>query len=156
MAHAQTYPGRGHSAPDYRGALHLCALTAEQRAHTCRYWYTVTDNSTAHTAFRTRAALMRWLADRRLTLTAELPAELGEHAVQRIAGTYRTAMHTAQAEFFALRGDIGREMSNGEYTMAIYTADDDGIVTVHTLNPNVHTRPVYDWGISDAMKDGGE
>lgn len=154
MTYTRTYPGRGYTAPDYKGTLWLNCLTPEQKSRTCGYWYTVTDGSTAHTAFRTRAALMAWLKRRCLRLTADLPNE-GEHSSQRIDGSYRTELHMDTAEFFALPGFWGREMSNGEYTLAIYANDPDGIVTVHTLNPNVSSRPVYDHQTSREMEDMG-
>lgn len=155
-AYTRTYPGPGYDRANPHGTLYACSLTPEQRARTCSYWYTVTDNSTAHTAFRTRMAFARWLADRGLALAADLPPE-GEHGVQRIVGSYRQAMHLDYAEFYAnaTKGKHIRVMSNGQYTLGIITTDDDGIRTVHTLNPNCHERPVFDYRESQAMEDRG-
>jgi hypothetical protein len=98
---------------------------------------------------------MAWLKRRNLQLTADLPKE-GEHSYQRLNGSFRTAMHMDDAEFFALSGAWGRIMSNGQYTLAIYTSDPDGLVTVHTLNPNVHSRPIYEYQLSVRLEDMGE
>lgn len=48
------------------GNLCVCRLTAEQREKTCGYWYTVTDNAMALTAFRSRKALDLWMQERHL------------------------------------------------------------------------------------------
>jgi hypothetical protein len=32
---------------------------------------------------------------------------------------------------------LSRVMSNGRYTLAVFTCEDDGLVTEHTLNPTV-------------------
>lgn len=152
--HTRTYPSRGYTAPDFLGTLWLCSLTPEHRARTCSYWYTVTDGSTAHTAFRTRAALMRWLDRRGLGLTVALPDE-GVPSSQRLAGSFRTAMHGDAVEFALLDGESGREMSNGRYPLAVFTKDADGIVMVHTLNPNCE-RIEFDDRSSRALEDAGQ
>jgi hypothetical protein len=130
--------------------LHACALTAEMHARTCGYWYTVESRATAHTAFATRAGLLQWAGERGLRIIGDIP-EPGAHAVLQIEGAYRTAKHMSAARFYGLDGDTSRAMSNGEYTLAIITTDADGLRTVHTLNPNVKGRPVYDYAESRAL-----
>ena len=137
-------------------SLHATTLTPEQHEHTCGYWFVVTNGAMAHTAFATRGGLDRWLIERGLSLESELP-EAGTWGTTRITGSYRTESH---GEFSATEDNPYRmveddawhqidavmataEMSNGDYTMALIT-EDDGVRTVHTLNPNVRTRVVYD------------
>jgi len=136
--------------------LYLCSLTAEQRQRTCGYWYTVTRGAMAHTAFRTKAALMAWLGDCGLSLTAAVPEKLGEHSTQAISGQYLQKMHGDYSDFYALPAikEI-RCMSNGDWTLGRIT-ESDGIRTIHTLNPNCHHRPVFDWRTSQALQDAGQ
>ena len=124
----------------------LCCLDKEGNERTRNYyWYTVlAHGSIAHTAFRKRSSLMRWAEERCLIIIGELP-EHGTHAVHRIAGTYRTALYMDRDAFDreTAGGLRTRDMSNGDWTLAIITTDGDGIRTVHTLNPNVLDRPVF-------------
>lgn len=134
----------------------LCSLTAEQRSKTCGYWYTITTkHCTAHTAFRTRQALDKWLADRNLTLPRELPP-IGQHDVQRIQGEYFTIMHGSYDEFYSVPSIAEiRLLSNGEYTLGRIASQDDGIRAVHTLNPNCKHRPTFDYRTSQELEDAG-
>jgi hypothetical protein len=134
--------------------LYATSLTPEWHEKTCGYWFTVTNGATAHTAFATRADLDRWLSERGLSLEDELP-EAGTFGTTRIIGEYRTASHgefvsddyrdgMGEGDFYSLRPVvITAAMSNGEYTLALIT-EEDGIRTVHMLNPNVRTRLVFD------------
>lgn len=128
-------------------------LTAEQRARTCGYWYTVTTyGATPHTAFKTRAGLDRWMRERGLKLTGGEALDNESGGTCRIEGTYRTNSHLYDADTFAdLSGELTRTLSNGDYVVAVITTDYDGIRTVHTLNPNVRGRVVYDYRESDLM-----
>lgn len=130
--------------------LSVCSLDPEQHARTCNYWYTVRNEPYAHTAFNKRSSLMRWLEERGLELVQDLP-EQGTHSYQRIEGQYRTAMHMSYDEFYALDGLRTRALSNGQWTMAVVTTDEEGIRTVHTLNPNCKDRPVYDYSESRVL-----
>ena len=135
--------------------LYLCSLTPEQKARGCGDWYTVTQGAMAHTAFRTKAALLAWLDDCGLKLTADLPEALGTHSYQEIEGQYHQKMHMDYSEFYALPAikEI-RCMSNGDWTMGRIT-ETDGIRTIHTLNPNCRHRPIFDWRVSQALEDSG-
>ncbi len=124
--------------------LYLCALNQEAHDRTCDYWYTVSSHAMAHTAFTRRAALLRWLNERGLSVAGDIP-EPGQFASFEIKGAYRTARHLDRAAFDALKGEQTRALSNGEYTLAVITLDPDGLRTVHTLNPNVRDRPVFDY-----------
>lgn len=129
--------------------LHVCRLTPEQHARTCGYWYTVQSRCTAHTAFATRAGLDRWLSERGLTLTNELPAE-GDWC--EIIGSYRTDSHLCHASALDLfTGLRTRTLSNGDYVEAVITTDEDGLRTVHTLNPNVRNRFTFDYRESETL-----
>jgi hypothetical protein len=149
--HAQVY-----------ASLWATSLTPEFHEKTCDYWFTVTNGSTAHTAFATRAGLNRWLAERGLALENNLP-DAGTFGTTRVTGEYRTLSH---GEFISrdYRDGMGEgdwpppnpvlataAMSNGNYTLALITEDEDGIRTVHTLNPNVKTRLIFDRRTTDAL-----
>lgn len=131
--------------------LHLCTLNEDAHSRTCGYWYLIRKGGcTPHTAFANRTHLLRWLEERGLSLTEEMPAH-GESSWQSIKGTYKSEMHGSYDKFFALRGYRTRELSNGQYTLAIITTDEDGVRTVHTLNPNCRDRPVFDYFESRAL-----
>jgi len=135
--------------------LHWCALTPEARERTCGYWYTVTSNgATPHTAFRTRAALMRWLDDRGLTVEGEIP-EPGNYAHGPIIGSYRRASHLSYDRFYDVEGLRTRVMDNADYTLGIISTDADGLRTIHHLNPNCRDRPIFDYRSSQALEDAG-
>ncbi|MGF6604014.1 hypothetical protein P3T23_008769 [Paraburkholderia sp. GAS448] len=133
----------------------LIVITLDQDGHdrTCDYWYLVQTNyCSAHTAFNKRENLLKWLEGLGLKLDGELPPH-GTHGVVWVSGEYREAWHLSYALFdqHRARGVIGRALSNGQYTMSIITRDEDGIHTVHTLNPNLTLRPVYDYQESRAL-----
>ena len=92
---------------------------------------------------------MRWLEERGLSVPDPMP-EHTTHGVLPICGTYRQRMHITCAEFDLLIGQRTRTLSNGEWTLAIITTDSDNLRTVHTLNPNVRDRPVFDYAESRA------
>ena len=109
----------------------------------------------AHTAFATRAGLNRWMDERGLALEGELP-EAGTSGGARIIGEYRTASHgfhlggdpyagmAPDGEWHALLPMAATAtLSNGQYTLALIT-EDDSVRTVHTLNPNVRERVIFD------------
>lgn len=135
-------------------SLYVASITAEQHERTCGYWFIVTNGSMSHTAFETRAGLDRWMSERGLTLESEL-AEAGTHSFTRILGEYRTVSHgeflsddfrdgMGPGDFYALRPIAATaEMSNGSYTLALIT-EENGVRTVHHLNPNVRDRVVFD------------
>ena len=142
--------------------LYAASLTPEFHEKTCGYWFTVAHvTGTAHTAFATRAGLDRWLSERGLSLENDLP-EAGTSGWTRITGEYRTESHgefvsddyrdgMGEGDFYALRPIVvTAAMSNGDYTLALIT-DDDGVRTVHTLNPNVRTRLVFDRKRTDQL-----
>ncbi len=142
MGYVQTY-----------SKLWLCSLNAQQRDRTCGYWYTITSQGgTPHTAFRTRDNLLRWLDLVGLKPTADIPQH-GEWSSIRLDGTYRTEAHLHDADKFTeLEGTHSRTLSNGDYVQSIVTTDPyDGFRTVHTLNPNVKGRLVYDYRTSSEM-----
>jgi len=135
--------------------LWLACLDQEGHDRTVGYWYTITTASaTAHTAFRQRSSLLRWVEERGLSIIGELPAH-GVHQVHRIEGTYRTALHADRTEFDAttIGGIRTRTLGNGDWTLAIITTDPDGDRTVHTLACSVPEpdRPVFDRLESEAM-----
>lgn len=135
--------------------LGLACLTAEQRDRTCGYWYCVDSHGTPQTAFRTRAALLQWLALRGLSLGTDLPPE-GQHKFMRIVGEYHSAMHMDRSPWDAIEGLQAVEMSNAKYTIAKFTRDAAGVVTEHTLNPNVPDRPEFDNDTCRRLQDAGQ
>jgi hypothetical protein len=114
------------------------------------YWCVVESECRAHTAFRTPGGAMRWMQERGLALSEPVTEE-GPYSYQRLIGSYREALHCSYDVFYSLVGTRTREMSNGSYTMAIITNDEDGLRTVHTLNCNCADRPVYDYAESDKI-----
>lgn len=138
------------------GNLWACSLTADQHERTCGYWFTVLSGACAHTAFATRAGLDRWLAERGLSLESELP-EAGTSGTSRITGTYVTESHgvfitddwrdgMGPGEFYSLTPvEATAVLSNGAYTLGLITQDSAGVRTVHSLNPNVRDRVVFDY-----------
>jgi hypothetical protein len=114
------------------------------------YWCVVESECRAHTAFRTPSGAMRWMQERGLTLSEPVTEE-GPYSYQRLIGSYREALHCSYDVFYSLVGTRTRAVSNGSYTMAIITNDEDGLRTVHTLNCNCADRPVYDYAESDKL-----
>jgi hypothetical protein len=147
-------PPRPKSHRTVYDRLQATSLTPEWHEKTCGYWYTVTNGATAHTAYATRAGLDRWLAERGLKLENDLP-EAGTFGTTAITGAYAAESHgefltedyrdgMGPGDFYSLRPVAATAaLSNGDYTLALIT-EDDGMRTVHTLNPNVKTRVVFD------------
>ena len=128
----------------------VARLSREQHLRTCGYWYTVTADHMAHTAFATRAGLDRWMRERGLSIDGELSDTEPSHC--RITGTYRTTSHLHDADTFEqIPGERSRTLSNGDWVVAVLERGPDGVVTVHTLNPNVRERHTFDYRESLAM-----
>lgn len=131
--------------------LQVQTLTPEMHAKTCGYWYVVTNSHGPHTAFETYAGLCRFMEERGLNLAAELP-KAGTYWNVAINGTYRRQSHMDYNEFFGLDAVLDtKAMDNGDYTLARVTLDDDGIRTIHVMNPNARFRTIYNY--SDAAKE---
>ncbi len=137
--------------------LTLAALTPEQHANTCGYWYTVTDGATPHTAFRTKEAAISWLRALGLSIDDELPKTRGEHAVRRIRGRYRREMVICSAETFAeLPGMPVALLSNGSYTTGkLHTDIKKAMRVLYEPSPNCAWRDKHDHRECGAMKDEG-
>lgn len=127
--------------------LHLTCLTQEQHLDTCNYWYTVTNNATAHTAFTTREGLFRWLSERGLALTEPIPETKGEFKSVKIQGNYYRNMTFDRLP----PGTETKVIDNGEYTRATITRHEDGAYIINHHNCNVKYRTVYN--SADARKD---
>ena len=125
--------------------LSVIILDEDFHKQTCNYWYLVHNRCSSHVAFHTKGALLRWLGERGLELTEPL-TEPGVHSFQQVKGEYNRESHLDEKEFYALPvvALVG-ELSNGDFTLGIVTVDDKGIKTVHCLNPNVRSRPVFDY-----------
>jgi hypothetical protein len=130
----------------------LTVISLDQQGHerTCNYWYLVQNQHGPHTAFEKREHLLAWLERLGLTLEGELPPH-GTHGWLTVTGAYRAKSHLSYDEFFALEGDRTRTLSNGRYTLGIITRDEDGLRTLHTLNPNCRDRPEFDHAESRAL-----
>jgi hypothetical protein len=142
---------RDHTGPytTTYNRLSVCHLTPEQHERTCNYWYTVNDYATSHVAFTTRQGLDRWLTERGLTLAGDITAE---GAYCAITGTYHDAAHMIlPVDFYQIGGTLTFVMDNADYTLGIITTGDDGTRTVHHLNPNIHTRPVFDYAATSRI-----
>ena len=134
--------------------FYMCALTPEQHARTCDYWYLIqTFGCTAHTAFRTRPALFRWLQDRGLTLPEPLPDSEGTHQLQRIRGAYIERMH-AKAATMPENGAVALKLFNARYREARITVE-QGVYVVNFLNPNAEGMREVHWSVGRAWEDLG-
>jgi hypothetical protein len=114
----------------------------------------VKDEGSALTAFRTRAALVTWLSDRRLSVASEIPPE-GERGYFEIIGGFSHATYTSYDEFFSIQGKRRRIINNAEYTLCILQSDESGRVTENVLNPNCRDRPIFEYASSQEMQDAG-
>lgn len=137
--------------------LMLVALTNEQHSHTCGYWYTITEGSMPHTAFRTKEAALSWLRALGMSIDGQLPKERGEHAVFHVHGSYRRELLTCSAETFAeLPGVPVAVLSNGEYTTGkLHTDTGNGMRVIYVPNPNCEWREKHDYRECRAMEDDG-
>ncbi|MHC4644211.1 MAG: hypothetical protein ACYTBJ_01820 [Planctomycetota bacterium] len=136
--------------------LRVNALTQEQHARTCDYWYTVTRDCGPHTAFRTREALFSWLRTLGLTISGELPEQRGEHASLKIDGKYRRGMVNCEREAWeSVPGIPVTVMSNGDYTTGKLTVESDGTRCLTVPNPNCHWRTVHDHKTCRMLQDQG-
>lgn len=139
--------------------LSVARITQSRHLQTCGYWLLVQEDGRSHTAFATLAGLLQWAQERGLTIPIMLPREgrhddLSDdrHAWTPIIGAYREQMHMDESEFDAIKPMLEtRTLSNGDYVVAKITLDSDGIRTVHTLNPNVRNRHVYEYAESREM-----
>jgi hypothetical protein len=119
------------------GNLYVASLTREMHERTCGYWYTVTNGATAHTAFRTRAELDDWLAERGLSLATSLPRDAGVYGSTAVVGSYRTSMDRDVARFDAIAPILVTQvLDNGKRTLAKVTEDERRVRTVHFVNVN--------------------
>lgn len=124
-------------------AFWLTCLDPEWHERTCGYWYTVTSGAQSHTAFATAEELMQWLNERGLRLTDSLPEECGTYKAIRVEGTYKRASYMDVETFEAIVPLLTvAEMSNAQYTLGKVT-EEQGVRTVHYLNPNVKERIVF-------------
>ena len=126
--------------------LYLAVITKERHERTCNYWYLIDNSATAHTAFTTEHGVMTWLNERNLKLTKPL-TEPGVFSTQKIEGKYQTKSHMDKKYFDNNLQPVlcSKTLSNGDYVVAKITEDIEGIRTVHTLNPNVRDRYVFNY-----------
>lgn len=119
---------------------------AERQRRNIPYTYLVHHRAWSHTAFVSLNSLLRWADERGLILPESVTDDRGD-SIQTgaIHGQYRAASHMDTSAFYALDGDLTRVLSNGDYTLGVLTVDENNIVTVHHLNPNVKDRPVFDY-----------
>lgn len=133
--------------------LYLACLTSEMHEGTCGYWFTVrTDGgSLPHTAFRTRAALLHWMGERNLCLSAPLPVRVGQYQWQRLLGSYRVALWPGPVT--TLPGFATRVVNNGQYTEARIERDQKDVVTIHIPHPG-DPGAVFDYRPNDDFYSG--
>lgn len=124
--------------------LSLICLDHAGNTSTCNYWYLVQENHSSLVAFETFEGLSRWMAERGINFSQELPPAK-THQYQPLIGEYYDCSHEWSALFGELDGHKTKVLSNAEYTYAIITADDKGLRTVHYMNPNCKGRMVFDY-----------
>lgn len=134
--------------------LHLSSLDQQRHEQTCGYWYVATSNHGPHTAFRTKAATLRWLERFGLSIDDELP-DPGVSSFRRVNGAYRRIGHMDVDAFNALAGETALCLDNAHYTKGVVTIDEDGLRTLHHLNCNL-PRDLFDHSTSRAAEDRGE
>lgn len=146
----------GKQAPWFYSTEHwnLSLVTYNQHMHDtgANFWYAVRCQEMAHAAFRTRAGLRRWMNDRGIRFTQDIPSE-GTFSYQRLEGRYRSTSWVSTAHFNALAGsDFARDhglqtkvLSKGNYTLGLIFQDEDMVHNVNFLNPNVIGGVVYDY-----------
>jgi hypothetical protein len=137
--------------------LHLAVLTEEQHKRTCNYWFVITCQG-PHTAFSSVEGLKNWMQERGLALSQPL-TEAGTHSTQFLVGSYGERAHMTPEEVFEFDHGLEpvvttRTLSNGDYTLAKIT-EEDGIRVVHTLNPNVRNRTVFNYRESSNIINPG-
>lgn len=132
-------------------SMTVIALNAEQHLRTCGYWYLVQGPGTAaHTAFKSRQGLERWLDERGLKCeipTAIQPEDYGRGLRNSapVHGAYGMRSLWDTAEFYALPAVIrSKTLSNGDWVEALIT-EEGSIRIVNTLNPNVRERKTFPW-----------
>jgi len=134
--------------------LNLICLNSEMRKKSVtNYWYLVQQGIYPYTAFRKLSSLLRWAEERGLEFEEPLPA-IGVRKIIRILGGYQEVMHTSYDEFLSLKDGkctVTRQMSNGDWTMAIIKRNEKGSRSVHFLNPNLKDRTIYDLSESDEL-----
>lgn len=120
------------------------------------YYFLVTEHAAALTAFRTLWGLMRWAAERGLTIDySAIPDTRDDVIVLDIVGAYKDARWTATREQFEpMRGHRTLKLDNAQYTTAVITWDRDDLL--HVVNfMNVNTdRSVHDYRRAQSMIDG--
>lgn len=134
-------------------SLTLSSLTQEQHERTCGYWYVVQDQHAPHTAFRTREALLGWLADRNIKLTRGLPAH-GEHSFQYLEGQYARRYVGSISDIESRIEDQILILDNAEYTVG-YVTHEDGIRVVNIVGRG-NPRTVFDYRLAQAHQDSGK
>lgn len=142
-------PEAGFHTREYNG-LRVTSLTKAQHDNTCGYWFLVTAGSMSHTAFADRDHLIQWLDDRGLSMSGELELA-GTYSTVAVDGSYRDTSHLSYDKLYSLDGKRVRVLSNGDYTLGVIAADEDGIMNVHSLNPNLRDRIVFDYPESREM-----
>ena len=134
-------------------SLSLSTLTQEQHERTCGYWYIVEDYHSPHTAFRTREALLRWLDDRNIKLTKDLPAH-GEHSYQHLDGQYATRYVGGLSDIQGRIEDNIMVLHNAEYTVG-YVTHEDGFRVINVISRG-NPRMVFDYRIAQEYADTGK
>lgn len=125
------YPGKQE-----RLSLTILTSEADRRRHG-GYRYLITTPTFSHCAFRTKAGLRQWLRDTGLQIGPRI-----KHLwhTRPLLGHYYDDMMGDEQAFAQLRQSgqwrEARAMSNGDYTRAVITWDNEGVNTIHYLNPN--------------------
>lgn len=127
------------------GGFDVTCLNEDMHNRTCGYWYTVKSFCSPHTAFATKEGLLRWLDERGLKLTGNLPEHRGDAAFIHVTGQYRRAMHRNRQIFDSVAPLLETvELDNAQYTKAKITQDVDQSRTVHFMNCN-YEREIFDY-----------
>ena len=134
--------------------LSITSLTPEQKLRTCGYWYTVTNGSTAHTAFQTRDAALSWLRSLGLKIADDLAQE-GQFQHQKIDGSYiRALIMTDEDGWNAIPGIPTVALENGQYRPAKLDIVGD-VRVLYTCNANNKWAKKYNYNLCRKMENQG-
>lgn len=125
--------------------LHLVCLTEAQHLNTCGYWYTVTSQGTAHTAFKTKDALYAWLDSHHLELDEKIPSDRGTHKSIRINGHYFSTYGYGE------KGKKFYRLCNGRYITGLIDYDENNIANVSKCDDGAE----YDYKETSSKIDDG-
>jgi len=100
-------------------------------------------------AMETADQVEQWLHRRGLSVSGRVPPTGGQSRRMRVLGAFNSISY-AKAADLPMSGSAFPKMDAGEYTLAIYTAE-DAEVTEHYANSDDPSRMVFDKAIGEKL-----